>query len=369
ITDEIAIYPPDKNFVKDEFFWRFSTNLMQANCSFSVFPGYDCTTVLLPGQHQKKKPTLSLSHLGNESSTKIQPLFPYTWQGEWTTTCKVSSPPVKSLQFMLKRELGKAQVRIEKIDSFETDLQGDVDSGKNMLFGAFALVYVVEGFVSVKLDENHAHRQRFELKHGETLFVERDEDASPTSILLNAIDENGEAATPGTEATIIMIQVEEGKTFGGILPKKQAKATESEPDHKGIVPSQRRPSLRRPSLLVPIQKEPMLAPTAQNEIQDKINLLDIHASQDTEHRRPTHQNKRRDSLNTELFDPDAIYEPPAFALMHDDSEMPPPVIRDKLEVDDFPLNTISTAWIKMMTQGLSEWLKLPVIVCRGKEDG
>ncbi|KAI8083211.1 uncharacterized protein B0P05DRAFT_467894 [Gilbertella persicaria] len=333
ITDEIAIYPPDKNFVKDEFFWRFSTNLMQANCSFSVFPGYDCTTVLLPGQHQKKKPTLSF------------------------------------LQFMLKRELGKAQVRIEKIDSFETDLQGDVDSGKNMLFGAFALVYVVEGFVSVKLDENHAHRQRFELKHGETLFVERDEDASPTSILLNAIDENGEAATPGTEATIIMIQVEEGKTFGGILPKKQAKAIESEPDHKGIVPSQRRPSLRRPSLLVPIQKEPMLAPTAQNEIQDKINLLDIHASQDTEHRRPTHQNKRRDSLNTELFDPDAIYEPPAFALMHDDSEMPPPVIRDKLEVDDFPLNTISTAWIKMMTQGLSEWLKLPVIVCRGKEDG
>lgn len=40
-TDEIAIYPPDKDFIKDEFFWRFSTNTMHANCSYSLFPGYD----------------------------------------------------------------------------------------------------------------------------------------------------------------------------------------------------------------------------------------------------------------------------------------------------------------------------------------
>jgi hypothetical protein len=49
--------------------------------------------------------------------------------------------------------------------------------------------------------------------------------------------------------------------------------------------------------------------------------------------------------------------------------MPPPVTRDKLEVDEFPLSKISTAWIKIMTQGLSEWIKLPIIVCRGTEDG
>lgn len=40
-TDEIAIYPPDKDFIKDDFFWRFSINRMQANCNFSMFPGYD----------------------------------------------------------------------------------------------------------------------------------------------------------------------------------------------------------------------------------------------------------------------------------------------------------------------------------------
>lgn len=98
---------------------------------------------------------------------------------------------------MLRRELGKAQVRIEKIGSFETDLQGDVDSGKNMLFGAFALVYVVEGFISVILDENYTHNQKFELKKGETLLVERDEEASPTSILLNATNQVGQSAYNG----------------------------------------------------------------------------------------------------------------------------------------------------------------------------
>jgi environmental stress-induced protein Ves len=41
MTDEIAIYPPKKDFIKDDFFWRFSTNQLQADCNLSVFPGYD----------------------------------------------------------------------------------------------------------------------------------------------------------------------------------------------------------------------------------------------------------------------------------------------------------------------------------------
>ena len=98
---------------------------------------------------------------------------------------------------MLNRELGNAQVRVEKIDSFETDLQGDVDSGKNMLFGAFALIYVVEGHISVLLDENHSHEQTYHLKTGQTLVMERDEDASPTSILMNAATEEGKSSKTG----------------------------------------------------------------------------------------------------------------------------------------------------------------------------
>lgn len=185
---------------------------------------------------------------------------------------------------------------------------------------------------------------------------------------------------------MIVIQIEEGKTFGGILqPQSQSQAAtttttatayqeeESPPqrfsNNDGIVPSQRRPSLRRPSLLVPMEQDGnnVKAPTAQSptqELERKLNAMNVSD-------KPKRMGlERRDSLiNMESFDPNAIYEPPAFALIHKDTDMPPPVTRDKLEVDEFPLNTISTAWIKMMTQGLSEWLKLPIVVCRGTEDG
>lgn len=180
------------------------------------------------------------------------------------------------------------------------------------------------------------------------------------------------------EATVVVIQIEEGKTFGGILQNQQQPQAIPQPEESppqrfnnndGIVPSQRRPSNRRPSLLVPIQQDGNIikAPTAQSPTQDIENKLNRTNLSNEPKRRGL---ERRDSLiNMESFDPNAIYEPPAFALIHKDTDMPPPVTRDKLEVDEFPLNTISTAWIKIMTQGLSEWVKLPIIVCRGTEDG
>jgi hypothetical protein len=281
----------------------------------------------------------------------------------------VNNAPVRTLQFMLKRETGKARMKIEKIESFETDSKGDVDAGKNMLFGAFVLVYVVDGYISVLLDENHANETKFDLKKGETLFIERDEDSSPTNILMNATNQAGKSAVHGIEATVLVIQIEEGKTFGGILKQNIVSAADQPPvnlnsDNDGLVPSQRRASIRRPSLLVPVDNKRKSNGIDLAEISDKLAAIDIQSKSD----RPREM-FRRDSLNFGSYDPKAIYEPPPFALMHTDTDTPPPVIRDKLEVEEFPLKTISTAWIKMMTQGLSEWLKLPIIICRGTEDG
>jgi hypothetical protein len=189
-----------------------------------------------------------------------------------------------------------------------------------------------------------------------------------------------------------VIQVEEGKTFGGILQNKPVSNIESPIfnfNNDGIVPSQRRPSIRRPSLLVPMEdgnNRDIIAPTATTasvdvdfeQMQSELNMMDITASQMIDEQESTkedtveqqkYRKERRDSINIGSFDPKAIYEPPAFALIHKDTDMPPPVTRDKLEVDEFPLSKISTAWIKIMTQGLSEWIKLPIIVCRGTEDG
>jgi hypothetical protein len=52
-----------------------------------------------------------------------------------------------------------------------------------------------------------------------------------------------------------------------------------------------------------------------------------------------------------------------------ESEVPPPVIKDTLDINDFPEGAIRTAWINIIKQGLSEWIRIPVIVCRGNEPG
>ena len=85
--------------------------------------------------------------------------------------------------------MGTAHFYVEKIGQPISNESGE--TGKKLLLGAFALVYVVNGYVRVTLDENHLHRRTEFLSAGETLYIERDEEASPTSIVIQAADSKG----------------------------------------------------------------------------------------------------------------------------------------------------------------------------------
>ena len=64
------------------------------------------------------------------------------------------------------------------------------------------------------------------------------------------------------------------------------------------------------------------------------------------------------------------YKPPIFSARYqNESKVPPPIIRDTLDIDEYPKGQISTAWINMVKQGLSEWVRVPVIIAKGLEDG
>ncbi|KAG0179624.1 hypothetical protein DFQ28_002662 [Apophysomyces sp. BC1034] len=377
-TAEIGIYPPEKDFKKDSFFWRFSINIIQADCNFSLFPGYDCTVIVLPNESASQKVSIALNHQGTEVSTNVQPLFPYTWEGEWSTMCKVSNAPVTSLQFMVKRDLGFARFLVEKLDSSNADERGN--QSKSMLFGAFALVYVIDGYCSVRLDENYSHGRTEFLEPGQSLYLERDEEASPTDMILQAADAFGETGRRDLDATVVIIQIAESKTSSSEPSFKRFDAAKLVPEqNQRDVPSLRRNSIRRSSLVVypdqPLQKLPAdvaqklatmeISPTAE-EASELANQLMRRASLSS-----LDESARRDSLAIlrGTLDPTQMYEPPAFALLHPETEMPPPIVRDRLVIEEFPKHTISTAWIKMMSQGLNEWIRLPVIVCRGSEDG
>lgn len=90
---------------------------------------------------------------------------------------------------MIKRDLGTAQFHIDKIGQPVSNESGE--TGKKLLLGAFVLVYVVEGYVRIALDENHVDGNVHLLSPGQTLYIERDEEASPSSMAIQASDDKG----------------------------------------------------------------------------------------------------------------------------------------------------------------------------------
>ncbi|KAI8647153.1 hypothetical protein BD408DRAFT_408688 [Parasitella parasitica] len=399
-TSEISIYPPEKDYRKDSFFWRLSENEIDADFNFPIMLGYECTNIILPNEHGTKS-TIHLNHRGEEASTTVKPLFPYSWNAEWATSCKVTNAPVSSLQFLIKRDLGTAQFSIDKIGQPISNESGE--TGRKLILGAFALVYVLDGHVRIGLDENSPQRHSRFLSAGQTLYVERDEDASPTSMIIQASDANDNVGSRDQDATVITIQITEVKPKGApstigtatsdyftlqtnnhsALNTPAATAPPSGTNHapaaglataaEDDAPSRRREPRRKGSLVVyddqPGRNLAQTGASAKQSSSDSIGGELASALKQQQQQPPVPQQRRSSiSMLRGKIDATQIYEPPIFSLTQD-TDVPPPVVRDRLVVEDFPKHTISTAWIKMVKQGLSEWLRLPVIVCRGTEDG
>ncbi|ORY96739.1 hypothetical protein BCR43DRAFT_439824 [Syncephalastrum racemosum] len=330
-TEEIGIYPPEKDFWRQSFFWRLSQHVIDGDCNFSVFPDYECTTIVLPNGSDKKS--------------------------------TVMDAPVTNLQFMVRKGVGKAQFHVEKIGQPISNESGE--TGKKLLLGSFALVYVVEGYAKITLDESHMNLQRTVIA-GQTLYIERDEEASPTSILIQACDPSGKVAGQAAAAAATAAAAAMAKSGHTLEDEGTDSASES-------APSQRRGLPRRKSSLVvygdqPLYKNRGKPIPAAAEPQPEVPEVELAKDLQVNERDLFDEGTRRDSLVGLSGSVDAGQILPSMAFGYD-TDMPPPVVRDRLDVDDFPPNTISTAWIKMMKQGMSEWIRLPAIVCRGTADG
>lgn len=355
-----------------------------------------------------------------------------------STSCKVTKPPVHNLQFVINRELGKAQFHVEKIGQPVSTENGE--TGRKMILGSFALVYVVDGCVRIGIDENHVQGHARVLSKGHTLYIERDEEASPTNLMIQASDEKGgvgnhdlgkfqvicnvdisciltTALSLLLDATVAVIMITENKrqgapstvsdyigSGGGTKTAIAANAVDPtintsqaqfapgpqmSPTADGNAPSKRRVPRRKGSLVV-YDDQPLwnLPPDLAQKLASKEAVASSNAFPVTSEHigelaslRSSVQGLTVDSSKFDLrkdsiggttparkWESAQAYEPPTFETQKD-TAVPPPVVRDRLVIEDFPVGTISTAWIKMVRQGLSEWLRLPVIVCRGTEEG
>jgi len=78
--------------------------------------------------------------------------------------------------------------------------------------------------------------------------------------------------------------------------------------------------------------------------------------------------QRSGSVLFEHTGPAQVYKPPRLRTRFE-AEVPPPIVADALRVDDFPKGEVRTAWINMVRSPLGEWIRVPVLVARGVEDG
>ncbi|KAJ3298542.1 hypothetical protein HK104_010597 [Borealophlyctis nickersoniae] len=384
-TRQIAIHPPSRNIETDEFIWRLSLSEVHDSCFFSVFPGYDVALLLLsdtPGPNRSLSrrssyaPPAVLHHNDQEKAIPLKHLTPYSYSGEWATTCKIKSGPIQYLTFIANRERAQVSMNIETIcpHGLASDdghcSSGDTKSGEGyssekdaekgeatlkkaaptskMLLGHFTIVYVISGGIEVEVNE---HGETHTVLQGQTLICERADETSPTDFAMTPIHPDGSPLrlTPGCEdhvdATILIIQL------NLLSPNRRASVAGGE-----TVPL--RPRGRAGSIIVyddqPASMVDLYEPPSPTTAMPMDSLGKSGIS----------------GIPVKQWDSARHYRPPVFSTRYQyENQVPPAVVKDNLDIAEFPPGKISTAWINMVKQGLSEWIRVPVIVARGAEEG
>ncbi|KAJ3114365.1 hypothetical protein HDU96_002170 [Phlyctochytrium bullatum] len=411
-TKEIAIHPPDADYHKDDFYWRFSLSEIKDSCSLSLFPGYDIALTLLPedGASVMMRGNMTapavLHHNDQELSVPIRPLVPYTYvqvsvnleticphglsddgicDGDGDANTPIPSPHISHthpkvqknsedggngdghLTPTTKNPVSSSLLKTMVSSKLESS-HHRVSPTRKILLAPFTIVYVVSGQIQVAVDSG---QEVISVEAGQTLVCERHDESAPTDFAMTPVNSKKgrfdvDLSVPDThlednvDATIVVIQIHwkprierHSSQFldnGMVTPTS---ATSSNPPTQ-IGP--RAPRGRAGSIIV-YDDQPMW--NLPREMDSQLSLDGAGST-----------NATGGPLHYKYWDSAKHYRPPTFSARYqNESEVPPPVVRDSLVIEEFPTGKISTAWINMMKQGLSEWLRIPVIIARGVKEG
>ncbi|KAI9364432.1 hypothetical protein DFJ73DRAFT_809382 [Zopfochytrium polystomum] len=413
VTEEIYIHPPNRDFRKDEFMWRISLSTVNDSCSFSVFPGYDIAMMMLPpldGTDKFGERPLTpavLHHNDQETPMPFKPLCPYSYPGELPTTCKVKGQPMSHVTFIANRSKCQVTVSLEKICPHGLSDDGICDDNSEqfekprlhdntflntsnegaptavpttkILLSAFTIVYVVAGAIRATLNGSP---NAITATAGSTVVCERHEDSPPTDFAMVPVTTTKDGVFVGTggftahqDATVLIIQVhlkpkiERNDSLVSSYPGSVRASTAHVHSTQSV-----RPSRGRAGSIIIYDDQPLRVLPKEFESQLSLDpnvgpvssgspLAGATANSST-------SSSASSSLGMKYWESARHYRPPVFSARYqNESEVPPPVVRDCLKIEEFPEGKISTAWINMVKQGLSEWLRIPVIVARGVNPG
>jgi environmental stress-induced protein Ves len=341
-TTEMVIEPVASDFTKDDFLFRLSTCHYENSVHLSMFPNYDVTMIPLPDHTSVfgSYSAASLHHHDYETPVPIKTLIPYTYNGEWPTSCKVTHL-MNALLFMSNRKKCTVQISVETIGCY-----GDACTNL-MLLGNVTILYVVGGSIMVgTTDQQHQC-----VDENSTMVIERDHPTVPTDISLSPILRDVNRNTPSGDvnipleeqgdAIVVMIQItyQTNSSTGLLSPLLPPTPT----DH---------PRLARTSTgsIIVFDDQPWM------NGRDSVELASPTSS--------------TTNLQAKFYDSAHHYKPPKFSdrFVRED-QVPPAIVRDSLDLKEFKKGAIHTVWINMMKQGLSDWIRVPVIVASGVEEG
>ena len=208
------------------------------------------------------------------------------------------------------------------------------------LLGNYTIIYVISGPINVKMI--HLACSNIRLDKGEAIVCERLDASSPADLSILPLTENGNEPE---DALVLLVQINTVKSITGI-------------------------ELTTPELKPMSVTRPMRDRTSSIIIFDELNATPPHISVPALDSQMSLMDLTSIGQAPPYLESAKRYIPPAFTERSlNECEVPPPIIIDSLVIEDFPTSQISTAWINMVKQGLSEWIRIPVIVARGKEPG
>ena len=333
-TYDIAIRPKGREPLPGKFDWRLVKHEIFHPCSFPVNPGYESTIILLSNEDGG----CLLNHHDKAIPVELDYLSPYRYLSNWPTSCKVQQPQ-QVLILYTRNENFKYSVSIETIcalDEFNPAENNSRGSQTNtMLMDKYTILYVADGAIKCTIGG-----ESFELQKDSTLVLEKSDLHSPTDLVMIPV-KSEDSKTVG-DCTVIMIEA-------SVAPQNLVINSPIMQPTDPIPTGPIRLSGRAGSLIL-FDDQPGWNTAPPSKLAREVSKKDVTG-------------------NGRIIESARHYQPPEMDRGQSEAAVPPPLVKDSLEIADFPVGAISTAFINMVKEGMSNWIRIPVIVARGHQDG
>lgn len=123
-TTELLVEPSGAGL--DAFTYRLSMADLRATGPFSTFPGVDRVLVQLEGE------PMTLVHEGGDSH-RLELLVPYRFAGELATEGRLTHPPARDFNVMVRRDRASADLVVHRLAAGETVSASD-DASTRLAF-------------------------------------------------------------------------------------------------------------------------------------------------------------------------------------------------------------------------------------------